>query len=591
VSASAQGLKQSFELALAHHRAGQLAEAGRLYRQILDEHPRHADALHMLALVAVGMGNRDEAEGLLRRAVAAAPREAEFHNTLGVLCQSSGRPREAEDCYRLAIKRRPGYAEAMSNLAGALNEQDRMLEACQWARRAIAIKPAYAEPFNNLGNAFLKQGLAKEATDAFRACTRFSPMEWRAWSNLLFVLHNVAEVSPQELFEEHVRVGAAMAASVQASAAPHANSRDSGRRLRVGYVSADLRMHSVSYFALPILRNHDRKAVEVFCYSDAPRADDVTAQAQSLADQWRPIGGLPDDAVAQTIRSDQIDVLVDLSGHTFGRPLVFCRKPAPVQVTYLGYPDTTGLPAMGYRLTDSFADPRGDADRRATESLVRLDPCSWCYSPPAAAPEVTARPAGPVTFGSFNALAKVNPQVVEIWAAVLKAAPQSRLLIKAFAMNEPGTRERFSAALVGHGVDPARLSIHPYSAGAQEHLSLYGDMDIALDPFPYNGTTTTCEALWMGVPVVTLAGTAHAGRVGVSLLHAVGLSELVAADRDEYVRIAVALGNDRPRLGALRAGLRERMRASPLMDGPAFCRRLEAAYLRMWRSWCDQAQL
>lgn len=583
---SSVALQQAFELALAHHRGGQLAQAAQLYEQVLRMAPRHPDALHLLGLITFGAGDTAAAEDLLRRAVAAAPGEAEFRNNLGVVCQASGKFRDAASCFQAAVKRQPDYAEAMSNLSGALSEEGRLTESAQWARRAAMTKPGYAEPLNNLGNTLIKQGLVEDAVEAYRGAVAAAPTQWKAWSNLLFGMHYLPDMPPAELLAMHARVGKEMVESAGATLA-HDNRRDPERRLRIGYVSADLRMHSVGYFALPMLQHHDRSAVEVFCYADTTRPDEMTARAKSLADEWRTITGLPDDAVAATIREDSIDVLVDLSGHTVGNRLaVFARRAAPVQVTYLGYPDTTGLPAMDYRLTDSFADPAGEADARATEKLVRIDPCAWCYSPVSSAPAITARKPGPITFGTFNALAKINPQVLATWAAILRETPGSRLMIKAAAMSEAPARERFTRAMAAQGIEKSRLLLAGHRADPREHLSMYATVDVALDPFPYNGTTTTCEALWMGVPVVTLAGRAHAGRVGVSLLNAVGLGDLVAENLEQYRRVAAALAGDPDRLQRIREELRDRMGRSRLMDGIGFSRALEAAYREMWQSWC-----
>jgi len=590
VSVSRQALEDAFRLALAHQQSGQPAEAERLYRQILEADPRHGEALQQLALLARNHGYLEEAEGLLRQAVAAAPRNAEFHNTLGTVYAALGKSAEAEQAYRLAIKRRAGYAQAMSNLAALLNDALRHAEAIEWAGRAAAIRPDYAPALNNLALALTRQGRVEEAVQAYRRCVAAEPRRWPLWSNLLVGMHYLPEVTAQELFEMHLHVGRGLSEGL-GTPAPHANRRDAGRRLRVGYVSADFRMHSVAHFALPILENHDRSAVEVFCYSDVTHPDAVTERAKSLADGWRPIGGLSDDAAAQAVRQDAIDILVDLSGHMSGRLALFARKPAPLQLTYLGYPDTTGLPAMDYRLTDSVADPAGEADRFATEKLIRIDPCAWCYAPVHATPEVAAPRSGAITFGSFNILAKLSAPTLETWGSLLRELPGSRLKLKSFAANEPAVREQLARGLRDQGIEPARLEVLGHQDDAREHLARYGEIDIALDPFPYNGTTTTCEALWMGVPVVTLAGARHAGRVGASLLRGVGLEELIAKDRESYVAATLALASDRSRLAGLRAELRGRMQRSPLMDAAGFCRRLEAVYREMWHGWCSQARL
>lgn len=587
MSGAREALERAFAQATAHHRAGQLGEAEQLYRDILAAHPQHTEALRHLALIASGAGYLEEAEGLLRRAVAAAPRNADIHNSLGAICKSLGNLAEAEKHYREAIKRRPGYAEAMSNLAALLNQQFRLTEALEWARRAVAIKPDFAG-LNNFANTLGKLGLAEDAVEAYRRCVGLVPRYELAWSSLLLGMHYVPSVTPQALFEAHVRTGNSIAEGLVEFTA-FGERRASGR-LRVGYISSDFRTGSVSHFILPILQNHDPSAVEVTCYSDGI-FDAVAERTKSLVGAWRQIRGVPNELVAQAIRDDRIDVLVDLSGHTSDRLPVFALRAAPVQVTYLGYPDTTGLAAMDYRLTDSFADPAGEADAHATETLVRLDPCAWCYAPIGPTPEVRPRREGPLTFGSFNSLPKLSAPALEAFAGVLRETPGSRLMLKSQSLHEASVRERLTRTMAAHGIEPARLDLRGFEADAGRHLAMYDEVDIGLDPFPYQGTTTTCDSLWMGVPVVTLAGRSHVSRVGVSLLNAVGLGELVAADVQDYVRRASHLATERERLAALRGELRERMRRSPLMDAPGFCRRLEAAYRTMWHSWCSQARL
>jgi predicted O-linked N-acetylglucosamine transferase (SPINDLY family) len=371
---------------------------------------------------------------------------------------------------------------------------------------------------------------------------------------------------------------------------PHPNHPDPERRLRVGYVSPDFREHSVSAFLDPVIAGHDRRWFEVFCYAEVVRPDDTTARFRGLSDGWCSTLGMTDGAVAGRIRDDGIDILVDLAGHTAGNRLrVFAERPAPVQVTWLGYPNTTGLSAMDYRLSDAVADPAGEADALHSETLVRLANGFLCFAPPADAPEVGETPAlatGQVTFGSFNNLAKVTPDVVEAWADILNRIPNSRLVLKSRPLADEKTRERYLEMFGAHGVDPGRVELCSWIASKSGHLGAYERLDIGLDPFPYNGTTTTCEALWMGVPVVTLGGDRHAGRVGASILARVGLAGLVAETKADYVEQAVALAGDLDRLSALRGGLRSRMEKSPLCDAGGFARDIEAAYREMWRRVC-----
>ena len=332
----------------------------------------------------------------------------------------------------------------------------------------------------------------------------------------------------------------------------------------------------------------------MFCYANLPRPDPVTARLQRLVPHWRDIYKAPDAQVADRIRQDGIDILVDLAGHTaHNRLLLFARKPAPVQATWLGYPDTTGLKAMDHRLTDAHADPPGTTEHLHTEQLIRLPDCAWCFRPSEHAPPVSEPPmprAGHITFGCFNALPKINAPLLRLWSEILLGVPGSRLLLKNAAVRDPSVQQRMRTVLEEAGVAPGRIELAGHIPEPAGHLASYGRVDIALDTFPYHGTTTTCEALWMGVPVVTLAGKTHASRVGVSLLANVGLPDLVARDPGEYVRIAAALGTDAHRLAEFRASLRERMAASPLMDATRFARNVEQAYREMWRAWCAMRQ-
>jgi predicted O-linked N-acetylglucosamine transferase (SPINDLY family) len=336
---------------------------------------------------------------------------------------------------------------------------------------------------------------------------------------------------------------------------------------------------------LPIFAHHDHSRFEIVCFADVTGQDDVTQQLRARADAWHVTVGRSHAEVAELIRRERIDLLIDLAGHTaHTRLIVFAHRPAPVQATYLGYPDTTGLSAMDWRLTDAHADPPGDADALHTERLYRLPDTAWCFRPERDAPAVAPLPAesaGHVTFGSFNNFGKVNAAVLDAWAQVLAAVPRARLLIKAASLRDQPTRQRLVDALAVRGVEPGRVEAVESVKGEREHLALYGRVDIALDTFPYHGTTTTCEALWMGVPVVTLAGPTHASRVGVSLLSSVGLAEQIAPDVAGYVAIAAGLAGDLSSLAQLRRTLRERMLASPLMDAPRFTAHLESAYRAM----------
>jgi protein O-GlcNAc transferase len=356
----------------------------------------------------------------------------------------------------------------------------------------------------------------------------------------------------------------------------------------VGYVSPDFRQHAVAFFMAPILTQHDHRVVEVHCYVDQRNNDDTSSQLRRHADHWTMIAGQPDEAVVQRIRQDGIDILVDLAGYTAGSRLgVFARQAAPIQVTYLGYPNTTGLPTIQYRITDRWADPPGETEHLHSEELIRPSSSFLCYAPPTGCPDVVEPPVvqgGRITFGSFNRGRKITDLVVSLWSRLLRELPSSRLLLKPGPVDRAALRARFSA----HGVGADRIDIVAYSASILHHFADYGSIDVALDTFPYHGTTTTCDAMWMGVPVVTLAGHDHRSRVGVSLLRSTDLAELIAETPDEYVERALGLAQNPDRLRQLRAAQRGVMLRSPLMDAQSFTRALEAAYREMWVRWCSE---
>ena len=409
-----------------------------------------------------------------------------------------------------------------------------------------------------------------------------------AHSNLLFCLMYDERVSVEQLFAAHRRWDRSHGCGSQGRTT-YASDRSGDRRLKIGYVSADFRQHSVAWFLEPLIQSHDRKVVEIFCYAEVRRPDEVTERFRSLADNWRTTVGFSDGAVAAQIAADGIDVLVDVSGHTAGNRLpVFARKPAPVQVTWLGYPHSTGLSAIDYRLVDAITDPEIEGNFAASEKLLRLDGPFVCYGPPIdAPPPLPLSPHGDiVTFGSFNNPAKYSGVTLDAWAELLKRVPHSRLLLKGIPFADSTTRELYHERFERRGVPSQRITLVERTPSQSSHLAHYNEIDMALDPFPYNGATTTCEALWMGVPVIALNGDRHSARVGASLLTSIGRSDLIGHDIDAYIRIAARLAGDRPRLASLKSALRGQMAASPLCDASQFARKIERAYRFMWQRWC-----
>jgi predicted O-linked N-acetylglucosamine transferase (SPINDLY family) len=582
----AADVDQAFSEALAHHQAGRLAEAEKRYRAILEKVPNHADSLHLLGVLALQAGHPEPALTLIQHAIRFRPDGAVYQSNFGQVLERLNRFDEAERAYRTAIALDPKGAEAFNNLGRLLQGRGDLEEAETNFLEAIEINPDYAEPHTNLGNLLKDRGDLDGAIAAFRRAVELRPDLSLLHSNLLLTLHYHAGFSAKDLKREHDLWASRHVAPLESERSPLANDADPDRRLRIGYVSPDFRDHAVARFMLPLLENHDRNEVELFAYSDVERADEITGSIRKQFDHWRESAALSDAGLAARIREDRIDILVDLAAHSArNRLLTFARKPAPVQVTYLAYCSTTGVDAIDYRLTDRFLDPESDDETRYTEHSVRLPDCYWCYAAPALPEDAltsSERVPGPPTFGCLNNFAKVTDTTLDLWIRLLDRVPDSRLLIFARAeWHQDRVREAFGEA----GLDEDRLEF----VGLQsfpDYLATYRKIDVALDPMPYTGGTTTCDALWMGVPVVTLAGQTAVSRGGASLLSNVGLPELVARSEDEYVDIAADLIGDADRLASLRAGLREKLESSPVMDAPRFVRGLEAAFREMWRTWC-----
>jgi protein O-GlcNAc transferase len=572
------------------HESGELEKAVVAYRRLLTVQDNF-DARNNLGMVLQELGRLTEAARAFEQALELRPNSATAYNNLGNVLQEERRFAEAISAFQHALVLDPEYAEAYYNLGNTLEEQGRLTEAVASYQRALLLKPDYASAYTNLGNVLKDQGRLEAAFAAYRRALELEPDSAMAHSNLLLNFHYGSQCDLDSLFREHQRWGQQHAACLAHEIRTHTNDRNKNRRLRVGYLSPDFRAHSVAFFIETVLATHDRRRFEVYCYASVTRPDTVTQRLRDLSDKWRDVARLRDNEVSELIRQDGIDILVDLAGHTAGnRLLVFARKPAPIQVTYLGYPDTTGLSTVDYRLTDAWADPPGETDSFHTERLVRLANGFLCYRPPAEAPAIrwpkVERPDREIVFGSFNNVSKVNAEVVALWAQIINAIPNARLIMKALKLQDVGTRENFAECFQRNQLRPEQVEILTADPSLREHLDQYNNIDIALDTFPYNGTTTTCEALWMGVPVITLARSTHAGRVGVSILSQLGLSELIANSPETYVGLAVDLASNPNRLSELRHGLRERMAASPLCDAKGFTKDLEVAYRGMWEKYC-----
>jgi predicted O-linked N-acetylglucosamine transferase (SPINDLY family) len=584
----AEGVDAQFLMAREACRSGRLPEADERCRTILKSAPNHAQTLNLLGRIMHFMGRPGIGAAFIKKALQLEPGVAAFHRSFGTTLIARRRPAEAVLSFQRCIELEPESPKGHALLGGALLDLDRFDESVAALMRAVELGPDRAESHNSLAVALLMQARVEEAIHHFRLATELDPDSPHHHSGLMFASHYVPGVTCEALYAEAARWGERHAGGLNAAFPEPANSPDPERRLRVGYVSADFHLHPVGYLLETVLLNHDAGQHEIYCYSNGTRVDDLTGRLQARADHWRTLVGTTDDEAAELIRRDGIDLLIDLSGHTGGnRLLLAARKPAPVQAMWLGYFDTTGIPAIDYVLGDAQVCPPG-ADRWYVESIARLPRCYVCYTPPANAPEVASLPAdrhGVVTFGCFNNLPKVSAEVIEVWSEILHAVPGSRMVLKSNPLSEPSVQERYFGLFQAHGIPRERVTLLGKSPHL-EYLAAFGEIDLALDPFPYSGGMTTLDGLWMGVPAVTLAGDRFVSRMSTSHLTAAGLDEYVASSREEYVEKAILCASDLSRLRALRAGLRDQVARSPLCDGTGFTRELEAAYRRMWRTWC-----
>lgn len=557
---------------------GKQDEAVESFSKAISLNPAFAEAYGNLGDIRLKQRRWDEAGNCYDRVIALLPDSFRAYFGKGLALGGKGLFPEAIENYRKALGIKPDFADAHAALAFALRNLGRFREAVAANEAALRFKPDYPAVLCELGNFLLVRGFVDEALAKFRQALKCDPASAVAHSNLLYAMHFLDTYSPVDILAESRKWDQQHALAPFARHAPAGNSP-----LRIGYVSPDFKDHVIKYFFEPLLAAHDRSKFRIFCYAEVAVPDAVTRRLEGLADCWTNTVGMPDRDLAERIVADGIDILVDLAGHTGDNRLrLFTLKPAPVQVAWLGYPGTTGLRAMDYRISDQIADPEGVTDGFHTETVVRVKDGFLCYSPPPHVPGVSPLPAldrGWITFGSFNNLAKITPAVLALWAKLLKRVPDSHLVLKNKLFADEMTRQHCLGPLAAEGIDPARIRLLPHARSVWDHLTCYREMDIALDPFPYNGTTTTCESLLMGVPVIALAGNHHVARVGASLLSQIGMDEFVADTPDDYVAKAARLAHDLERLSHIRQTLRKRMAASVLCDAAAFARRMEDAFL------------
>ncbi|KAJ4779639.1 UDP-N-acetylglucosamine--peptide N-acetylglucosaminyltransferase 110 kDa subunit [Rhynchospora pubera] len=571
---------------------GDINQGVAYYKKALYYNWHYADAMYNLGVAYGEMLKFEMAIVFYELALHFNPRCAEACNNLGVIYKDRDNLDKAVECYQMALSIKPNFSQSLNNLGVVYTVQGKMDAAASMIEKAIAANPTYAEAYNNLGVLYRDAGNIALAIDSYEKCLQIDPDSRNAGQNRLLALNYIDEGIDDKLYEAHREWGRRfMKLFTQYDS--WENPKDLDRPLVIGYVSPDYFTHSVSYFIEAPLSCHDYTNYKVIVYSAVVKADAKTLKFKDKVlkkgGTWRDIYGIDEKKIASLVREDKIDILVELTGHTANNKLgtMACR-PAPIQVTWIGYPNTTGLPTIDYRISDPLADPV-TTKQKHVEELVRLPECFLCYTPSPEAGPVCPTPAlsnGFVTFGSFNNLAKITPKVLRVWARILCAVPNSRLVVKCKPFCCDSVRQRFLTTLEQLGLEPLRVDLLPLILLNHDHMQAYSLMDISLDTFPYAGTTTTCESLYMGVPCVTMAGSVHAHNVGVSLLSNIGLGRLVGKSEEEYIKVAIDLASDVSALQNLRMSLRDLMLKSPMCNGEKFTRGLESAYRDMWHRYC-----
>lgn len=558
------------------------------FDQCLRLDPKNTEALFKRGYAETHCDRRDAAQISYRLALELDPDHTAAHNNLGNLLASLGQYDEAATQYELALKRVPHRVDIIDNLGLALRKAGRFDEAFETFDRALKLNPNFGSALNNLGAAYQCIGDIENAADYYLRALKVEPDENSAEKNYLFALLNLPGISSEELYARHRKLRRRHTRTDLASKSFPERARDTNRRLKIGYLSSDFRTHVISLNLLPLISEHDHETCEIYLYAEVEHADQLTDMFKDHADHWRPTVDMSDAEVACMIEGDNIDILVCMAGRfDQNRPLVAAHRPAPIQVSFHDCA-TSGLDDMDYWLSDSYLHPENSPEQ-FSEELYRL-PVFYQYPAPEGIPDIGPLPAirnGHVTFASFNKPEKVNDEVVALWSEVLKAVPESQLLLKYFNLyQEPKLQERWLARFAEHGITAERLILRAKNDARNTHLEIYNEVDIALDPFPFNGATTTFEALSMGAPVITLLGNHFVDRVAASILHHSGHGDLVADSPSAYVEIARGLATDLPRLSSIRSRLRPDLAASPICDAPTYARNVEAAYRDIWRRWC-----
>jgi protein O-GlcNAc transferase len=593
ISSNHNIIDQTMHKAYGLHQQGDVSSAKKLYQQVLELDPKHSDANRLLGVIACSFGYLKEASHFLNIAIVTKPKFAQNHFILGGIYKQLFEMDKAISSYKKCITLKPEFIEAYNNLGLIYKSKKMFSDAISCYQNALRQQPNSAFTWSNLGNVLKETGRMDEALQALEKSFSIEPNFSAAYSNYLMALNYTFNQDLEYVFKQHTNWANYCPSSLKAKRF-NFEGRDVKSKLRIGYISPDFHTHSVAYFIEPLLKAHDNENFELFGYYNNAVFDKTNARIHSYFDHWTNISDMSDQLVAEKIFEDEIDILVDLAGHSANNALpILYQKPAPIQVTWLGYPNTTGLSAVDYRVTDLLADPDG-AELVHTESLIRLNNGFLCYEGDSEVPvqkDIPYDKNGYFTFGSFNNYVKVTPEVIEVWAQILKDVPQSKLILKSSQFADKDTKGRCIKLFKKQGVSKERLNLVAMLPKPSDHMSFYGELDLALDPFPYNGTTTTFEALWMGVPTLTLSGVVHASRVGESILSRIGLESFVSYSKDEYIKLAKLKSESLDELRALRVSLRATMLSSPLCDQQDFAKQMENAYRSMWESYGQEQKL
>ena len=580
------------QLAAREIENGNFAKAEEYYRILLKEHPNNTSLLAVLGKTFIDQQKYEEAIPVLERVVQTDSYDAGVAYNLALSHHQLSHQVEAIQFYEKAIDLNPNLFGAHNNLGVIYLLKRNYAKVKHHLSAAMHINPTDARVLVNLALACADSGDIQAAQETLLQAINLDPNNDVSYSNYLMNMHYFSSLDREKVFDAHRQWNSRYAVP-KAQRLLQKNIKNPDRKLRIGYISPDFRIHSVAYFFIPIIKSHNKNEFEIFCYSDTNSPDGMTHHISSLCDTWRDVYLLSHEDLCTQIQKDGIDILVELSGHTGGNRLrALSYKPAPVQVSYLGYPNTTGVEAIDYRITDHWADPVGETDHLHTEKLIRLENGFLCYQAASDIGEPSPAPHlnnGYITFGSFNTLHKVNDAVIDIWARLLKIVPNSRLALKALGLKDKSTQTYLLEKFVKHGIEKDRIILLQATDSMFDHLACYSQVDIALDTFPYNGTTTTCEALWMGVPVVTVKGDCHVARVGYSIMGQGGLTEMVANNYDEYLSIAMELAENSALLSHLRSNLRPHIQNSALTHAPLHTQEMEFEYRKIWADYCVTA--